>query len=133
MIASRFRAAYLAHMFATRIAAILAMLALLFGPVSMIGGYVAMAQPSASASHHEQSPGQSAPCTEMSGETQDRSSDPSLVDCLTDCAITCSAIPAFSNAIAHPVLVPRIAHALPLASPLRGVPPEASDPPPRPA
>jgi hypothetical protein len=131
MIASRSRAAYLMHMAATRFAAILAMLALLFAPLGMIGGYAAMAQPAASASHHEQSPDQAAHCVEMSGETQDGSDGSPLLDCLTDCAITCSAIPALGNAIADPLLMPRIAHSLALVSPLGGLPPEAADPPPR--
>ena len=131
VIASRFRAAYLVHMVATRLAPTMAMLALLFAPLGMIGGYTAMAQPAASASHHEESAEQYAHCAEMKGETQNKTGGSSPGDCVADCAITCSAIPAFGNAIAQPPVVPRIAHSLLPFSPLGGLSPEAADPPPR--
>jgi hypothetical protein len=131
VIVSRFRAAYLNDMVPSRLAAIMAMLALILAPLGMVGGYTAMAQPVASASHHEKSPDHSAHCAETRGETQDGSGDSSLLDCLNDCAITCSAIAAPGNAIALPPVVPRLALSLPLVSRLGGLPPEEPDPPPR--
>ena len=121
-------------MVARRLVRILTMLALLFAPLSMVGGHAAMAMPTVAAassdSHHEQMAGQSAHCAEMAGETQGGGGS-APGDCLTDCAVACSAIPALGNVMADQPLAPAMAQLRPLVGRVRGLHPESADPPPR--
>ena len=132
MIVSHGSKAYLQPMVARRLVQILTMLALLFAPLSMVGGHAAMAMPSAemSAAHHEQAAKQSAHCAETSGENQDDMGGPPG-DCLTDCAVACSAIPALNSVMADQPMAPTMAQPLPLVGRVRGLHPESADPPPR--
>jgi putative hemolysin len=132
MIASASTEAYLRLMVARRLVRILTMLALLFAPLSMVGGHAAMAMPAAaaSASHHEQAGDQSAHCTEMGGETEhDDGSSPG--DCVTDCAVACSAIPALGSPMADQPMARAMAQPLPLVGRMPSLHPESADPPPR--
>lgn len=132
MIASASTEAYLRPMVARRLVRILTMLALLFAPLSMIGGYAAMAMPAAAAaaSHNEQADDQSAHCAEMAGQSEeDDGTSPG--DCLTDCAVACSAIPALGSAMADQPMAPAMAQPLALVGRIRGLHPESADPPPR--
>ena len=132
MIASASTEAYLRHVVARRLVRILTMLALLFAPLSMIGGHAAMAMPAvaASASHHEQGGDQSAHCAEKGGETEDDDGS-SPGDCLTDCAVACSAIPTLGCVMADQPISPAMAQPRTLVGRVRGLHPESADPPPR--
>jgi hypothetical protein len=109
------------------------MLALLFAPLSMIGGHAAMAMPAApaAASHHEQSADASVHCAEAGESARDETRGSEEGDCLTDCAVTCSAIPALGSAMTQPPMPPALARPLALAGLVRGLHPESADPPPR--
>lgn len=109
------------------------MLAIVFAPLSMVGGPAAMAHSSmpASSSHHEQSAGDSAHCAEMSGDNQNENDSSRPGDCLSDCAVTCSAIPPLGNLFADSAMLPAVAHPLPLVDRMHGLNPESTDPPPR--
>ena len=133
MIAGRSREAYLAPMVARRLLPFLAMLAIVFAPLSMVGGPVAMAQSAipAFSSHHEQSADDSAHCAEMSGEGQNEDNSARQGDCLSDCAVTCSAIPPLGNFFAASAMLPAVAHPPPLVDRMHGLSPESADPPPR--
>lgn len=133
MIAGRLRWAYLAPMVARRLLPFLAMLAIVFAPLSMLGGPAAMAQSSmsASSSHHEQSAGDSAHCAETRGDNQNEDNSSRQKDCLSDCAVTCSAIPPLGNLFADSAMLPAVAHPLPLMDRMHGLNPESADPPPR--
>lgn len=133
MIAGRPRRAYLASMVARRLLPFLAMLAMVFAPLSMVGGFGAMAQSPVpvSTSHHEQSARDSANCADMSGENQNDDESSRQGDCLSDCAMTCSAIPPLGNHFADSTMPPAIAHPLPLVGRMQGLNPESADPPPR--
>jgi hypothetical protein len=133
MIAGRLRGSYLAPMVARRLLPLLAMLAIVFAPLSMVGGPAAMAHSSipAPSSYQEQSAGDHPHCAEMSGENQNEDDSSLEGNCLSDCAVTCSAIPPQSNLVAGSAMLPAVAHPLPLACRMRGLSPESTDPPPR--
>lgn len=120
-------------MVASRLLPFLAMFAIVFAPLSMLGGSAAMAQSPmpASSSHHEQSAGDSAHCAEMNGENQNDDDSSRQGDCLADCAVTCSAIPSLGNVFADSAMLPAVAHPLPLVDRMQGLNPESADPPPR--
>jgi hypothetical protein len=133
MIAGQSRGAYLMAMVARRLLPFFAMLAIVFAPLSMVGGPAAMAQSSmpGGSSHHEQAAGDSAHCAEMSGDVQKEDDSSSEENCLSECAVTCSAIPSQSNLVAGSALLPAVAHPLPLVDRMHGLSPESADPPPR--
>jgi hypothetical protein len=112
---------------------ILAILAMLLAPMSMMGSPAAMAQPavSASASHHEQSAQEGGHCAELSGENQENNGSGSQQECLSDCAVTCAAIPVLGVLLGEPVLLLALAHSAPLVDWMHGLNPESADPPPR--
>lgn len=133
LIANGPRPAYLPLMVAKRFVRILTIVAMLFAPLSMMGGYAAMAQPTAvtSGSHHEQAADMPAHCAEMNGNAQDQDSNAPQGDCFSDCAVTCAAISALGSVIVDRENLPAMVPARAFADPLHGVSPESADPPPR--
>gem|GEM_PF-5607836 len=120
-------------MVAKRLVRILIMLALLFAPLSMMGGPAAMAQPLAAryVSHDEQAMDMPAHCAEMGGNAQDQNSTSPQGDCLSDCAVTCAAISALGSGMVERATVPAMVPARAFVDPLHGLRPESADPPPR--
>lgn len=133
MIAGRRGGAYLAPMVARRLLPFFAMLAIVFAPLSMVGGPAAMAHSStpASSSHHEQSAGDPAHCAETSGDDKNEHDSSRAGDCLSDCVVTCSAIPPLGYHFADSAMLLAVAHPLLLVDRMHGLNPESTDPPPR--
>jgi hypothetical protein len=111
----------------TRLLLFLTIFAVLFSPVSTIGGHAAMALPAPSALTMDQMQ-MTAPaghCADMDEDSKDRS-DPDI-----NCMIACSAIPAADFQVdMHPNLVSLVPPAR-LSSGLRGLHPGSDPPPPR--
>lgn len=133
MIAGRLGGAYLVPMITSRLLPFIAMLAMVFAPLSMVGGSAAVAQSPmpASSTHHEQSAGDPAHCSEMSGESPNEDDSSRQGDCFSDCAVTCSAIPPLGTLFGDSAMLPAAAHPLPLVDRMQGLNPESADPPPR--
>jgi len=111
----------------TRLLRFLTILAVLFSPISMMGGHAAMATPVASAStmDHMRAAMPAGHCADMDQDTKDKAS-PDI-----DCMIACSAIPATVFQVdTHPMTVALVPPAL-LFSGLIGLHPESDPPPPR--
>ncbi len=133
MIATRSRAAYLRLMVARPLTRIVAMLALLFASLGMVGGSAAANPAAAStASHHERVVDPASPCAEMSGQGHGQTDKtPRPGDCVSDCALGCAAIPPLdSRMIEQSIIAANLPPRL-LADPLHGKSPGSLDPPPR--
>jgi len=133
MIATRSSAPYLAWMVARPLTRIVAMLALLFASLGMVGGPAAASPASAAtSSHHERVANPGAHCAEMSGEGQVQTDDSPLAgDCISDCALGCAAIPAPDSRMIEQTIVPADLPPRVLAAPLHGKSLGSVDPPPR--
>lgn len=113
----------------TRLFRFLAIVAILFAPLSMASGHAAMAMPAPSAtmSGHMATAAPMGHCADMDGE-QDKSgpSAPSI-----DCLIACSALPTMAFEVeSHPAVHGLIQPAA-LVGALTGRHPESDPPPPR--
>lgn len=120
-------------MVARRLLPLLALVAMIFASLAMVGGSAALAQPSSPApsSHHERGAGDQAHCAEMSGQSETQDGGSRQGDCVSDCAVTCSAIPPLGSLLAGSAMVPAVVHPLPLVDRMHGMNPESADPPPR--
>jgi hypothetical protein len=119
----------------TAIVRFLTMVSLVLAPVIMMGGAPANASPVASPGAHHSERMSAAHCAEMGAKMatdgEDDGSGFPQGDCLTHCAIACAATaPVGAADLAAPAL-PRMVRLAPLVSPMRGLTPETTDPPPR--